>query len=104
MTSHHSSPRRSGRYDRSPLERDTHEDPGGFHDRNESFPLAAWNEDESEDGHSISDGDEWGSMFSQEEEQRVVKKLDRRLVLFVALLYLLSFLDRSSMFECSPEA
>lgn len=104
MTSHHSSPRRSGRYDRSPLERDAYEDPGRFHDRSESFPLAAWKSDGSEDGHSISDDDDGGSMFSQEEEQRVVKKLDRRLVLFVALLYLLSFLDRSSMFECSPEA
>ena len=34
--------------------------------------------------------------YTAEEERAVVKKLDRRLVLFVALLYMLSFLDRSS--------
>lgn len=36
-------------------------------------------------------------LYTPDEERAVVKKLDRRLVLFVALLYLLSFLDRSSM-------
>lgn len=35
--------------------------------------------------------------YTQEEEDVVVKKFDRRLVLFLAFLYLLSFLDRSSM-------
>jgi hypothetical protein len=35
-------------------------------------------------------------VYTAEEEQAVVRKLDRRLVLFVALLYMLSFLDRSS--------
>lgn len=34
--------------------------------------------------------------FTHEEERAVVKKFDRRLVLFMALLYMLSFLDRSS--------
>ena len=34
--------------------------------------------------------------FTPEEEKAVVKKFDRRLVLFMALLYMLSFLDRSS--------
>jgi MFS family permease len=34
--------------------------------------------------------------YTVEEEKEVVKKLDRRLVLFLSLLYLLSFLDRSS--------
>lgn len=32
-----------------------------------------------------------------QEEKAVVKKMDRRVVLFVALLYLLSFLDRSNV-------
>lgn len=32
-----------------------------------------------------------------QEEKAVVKKMDRRVVLFVALLYLLSFLDRSNI-------
>lgn len=36
-------------------------------------------------------------MFTPDEEEKVLKKLDRRLVLFMALLYCLSFLDRSSM-------
>lgn len=34
--------------------------------------------------------------YTAEEEKEVVKKLDKRLVLFLALLYMLSFLDRSS--------
>lgn len=35
-------------------------------------------------------------VYTAEEERAVVQKFDRRLVLFVALLYMLSFLDRSS--------
>ena len=35
-------------------------------------------------------------LYTPEEECVVVRKLDRNLVLFVALLYMLSFLDRSS--------
>ena len=35
-------------------------------------------------------------LYTPDEEQAVIRKLDRRLVLFVALLYMLSFLDRSS--------
>ena len=37
-------------------------------------------------------------LYTPDEEAAVVKKFDRRLVLFVALLYMLSFLDRSSRF------
>jgi hypothetical protein len=36
------------------------------------------------------------SLYSPEEDKKVLKKLDRRVVLFIAFLYLLSFLDRSS--------
>ncbi len=36
-------------------------------------------------------------LYTPDEEKAVVRKLDRRLVVFVALLYMLSFLDRSSM-------
>ena len=39
--------------------------------------------------------------YTPDEEKHVVRTFDRRLVLFVAFLYLLSFLDRSSML-CSP--
>ncbi len=35
-------------------------------------------------------------LYTPDEEQAVVRKFDRRLVMFVALLYMLSFLDRSS--------
>lgn len=35
-------------------------------------------------------------LYTPDEEQAVIRKLDRRLVLFLALLYMLSFLDRSS--------
>lgn len=37
-----------------------------------------------------------GFSYTAEEERAVVDKFDRRLVLFVAFLYMLSFLDRSS--------
>lgn len=36
--------------------------------------------------------------YTSEEEREVVRKFDRRLVPFLAFLYLLAFLDRSSMF------
>jgi hypothetical protein len=39
--------------------------------------------------------------YTPAEERKVLKKLDRHLVLFLALLYMLSFLDRSSKFMVS---
>lgn len=36
-------------------------------------------------------------LYTPDEERSVVRKFDRKLVLFVAFLYMLSFLDRSSM-------
>ena len=46
----------------------------------------------------LTDQDATGdsTAYTPEEEKVVVRKLDRRLVLFLALLYMLSFLDRSS--------
>ena len=41
-------------------------------------------------------------LYTPDEEKAVIKKFDRRLVLFVALLYMLSFLDRSSMYLVFP--
>jgi hypothetical protein len=35
-------------------------------------------------------------LYTPDEDRSVLKKLDRRLVAFMALLYCLSFLDRSS--------
>lgn len=36
------------------------------------------------------------ALYTPDEERRVVAKFDRRLTVFVAFLYMLSFLDRSS--------
>lgn len=42
------------------------------------------------------DDDQRDFVYTPDEERAVVRKLDRRLVVFVAALYLISFLDRSS--------
>lgn len=39
-------------------------------------------------------------LYTPDEEMTVRRKFDRKLVLFVALLYMLSFLDRSSTLRC----
>ena len=69
-------------------------------------------DNEHEDEHTDSDEDEHildneartrrtsvqsFELYTPEEEHAVLRKLDRRLVLFVALLYMLSFLDRSNI-------
>ena len=41
-------------------------------------------------------------LYTPDEERAVIRKFDRRLVLIVALLYMLSFLDRSSMCMFHP--
>jgi hypothetical protein len=43
-------------------------------------------------------------LYTPDEERAVVRKFDRKLVLFVALLYMLSFLDRSSMAPISSKS
>ena len=66
--------------------------------------------DEEEDSDSEADDDDLEGkktrqtasvasfeLYTPDEERRVRRKLDTRLVLFVALLYLLSFLDRSNI-------
>ena len=40
----------------------------------------------------------WSKSYTRDEERAVLRKFDKRLVLFLALLYMLSFLDRSSTF------
>jgi hypothetical protein len=42
-------------------------------------------------------------LYTPDEERAIVAKFDRKLVLFVAFLYMLSFLDRSSMSCLPPE-
>jgi hypothetical protein len=63
---------------------------------------------------NLDDDDEKGSdeheelvnqrydLYSPGEDKKVLKKLDRRVVLFIAFLYLLSFLDRSSEYRSIP--
>ncbi len=53
--------------------------------------LSSFSDDDSDDATEGT-----GELYSPIEERAVIRKLDRRLVLFVALLYMLSFLDRSS--------
>ena len=48
---------------------------------------------------AAEDSADEGKSNAVEEEKAVVRKLDRHLVLFVAFLYMLSFLDRSSKFS-----
>ena len=50
-------------------------------------------EDEQEDDNSSVESFE---LYTPDEEKSLLRKLDTRLVLFLALLYMLSFLDRSS--------
>lgn len=57
---------------------------------------------DEDSGEHAEDGEtETSKRFTADEERVVVRKLDRHLVLFVAFLYMLSFLDRSS--ECDQQ-
>lgn len=64
------------------------------------FGPGSEDEDEDDDGYYYSGRrvrhESVSKSFTAEEERRVVKKFDRRLTLLMALLYMLSFLDRSS--------
>ena len=69
----------------------------GVNDSLHSFRRSLSSLSEGSDSDDVAE--EGGKeLYSHVEERAVVKKLDRRLVLFVALLYMLSFLDRSSKF------
>lgn len=57
--------------------------------------------DLDDDGHDESENsfiNKTFTLFTPDEEAAVLRKFDRRLVLFIALLYMLSFLDRSSRY------
>ena len=60
-----------------------------------SLHSAAISNGESSE-HAEDDGIESFKSFTIDEEKVIVRKLDRHLVLFIAFLYMLSFLDRSS--------
>ena len=61
--------------------------------------LSASKSEENFGDHVDAPGAESLRKFTPEEEKAVVRKLDRRLVLFLAFLYMLSFLDRSSEYK-----
>lgn len=68
--------------------------------------MTAWPDDGQEDrldfvaAEEVYEDDGGAGLYSKsytaEEEARVVRKFDRKLTTFMALLYMLSFLDRSS--------
>ncbi|MCJ1312939.1 hypothetical protein MMC25_006615 [Agyrium rufum] len=62
-------------------------------------PAQAWRRQKKRRRQSRTDSVASSSykLYTPTEEQRVLRKLDRNLVLFVALLYMLSFLDRSNI-------
>ena len=54
-------------------------------------------EADKEELHGITRSATRSKAFIDEEEKTVIRKLDKKLVLFLALLYMLSFLDRSNI-------
>jgi hypothetical protein len=68
-----------------------------LHDLNRQYssqPLHRSDDnDDDEDDHSSVQSFE---LYTPDEEKALLRKLDTRLVLFLALLYMLSFLDRGS--------
>lgn len=69
----------------------------------ESIPLSDLSHQsslQSTGGHDDEDDDDSSvhsfELYTPDEEKSLLRKLDTRLVLFLALLYMLSFLDRSS--------
>lgn len=78
-----------------------------------SYPFLHHDQEDDNEGDRITEArqkqltletdDECFMLYTPDEEERVIKIFDRRLVLFVALLYMLSFLDRSSMY-CFAES
>lgn len=57
-----------------------------------SLRSTGGHDDEDDDDSSVHSFE----LYTPDEEKSLLRKLDTRLVLFLALLYLLSFLDRSS--------
>lgn len=66
---------------------------GGYVDAGPSTSAAA-----GRSGRLSASSVESFQLYTPDEEMTVRRKFDRKLVLFVALLYMLSFLDRSSTF------
>ena len=62
----------------------------------DNFDLDGFDPEQEELERKYREADSASPGYTMEEERKVVKKFDRKLVPFLALLYLLSFLDRSS--------
>jgi hypothetical protein len=78
-----------------------------LHDLNSRYSSQPLNQPDDHDrGHADDEDDncsvESFELYTPDEEKALLKKLDTRLVLFLALLYMLSFLDRGSMPISSP--
>jgi hypothetical protein len=63
---------------------------------NEELVSAEQSDEEEKYAEAISRVMNHSKSYTYEEEKAIICKFDRRLVLFMALLYMLSFLDRSS--------
>lgn len=70
-------------------------------DFTKGFEAEEYNSDDDEEDEELEGKyiqTEQSSLgYTIDEERQVVRRFDRKLVPFLALLYLLSFLDRSSM-------
>ena len=81
------------------LRQDSHTDDVVLNDLNAQSSLHLLHEsDDNEDDNEEDDKSSVHSfeLYTPDEEKSLLRKLDTRLVLFLALLYMLSFLDRSS--------
>lgn len=78
---------------------------GPVSDLEDEHGLGSGDESEDKSGRALRSGSrpKAGPKYSPEEEREVVRLFDRRLVPFLALLYLLAFLDRSSMLFLSSK-
>lgn len=78
----------------------------GASSRRQKLPRIASNASLISDGDSSETAEENGiessKSFTVDEEKVIVRKLDSHLVLFIAFLYMLSFLDRSSKSNRRP--
>jgi hypothetical protein len=71
-------------------------DKGSHHGSFDQDEVSSEEDSEKEDVRPVKRVGSRSKEYSREEEQAIVRKFDRRLTLFIALLYMLSFLDRSS--------
>jgi hypothetical protein len=69
---------------------------GSHHGSFDQEEASSEDDSEKEDFRPVRRVGSRSREYTHAEEQAIVRKFDRRLTLFIALLYMLSFLDRSS--------